>query len=171
MMRASTGIKAKRKKDEGFVPHPYLDPKGNTRGLYSIGYGHQIQPGEKARLMSSTWTEGQASAQFDIDSMVVENAINRNLIRPVTQNQFDALYQFGYNCGIGAMGNIAKIWNTTNDSIQVKAHIKMYDHVTISPATSTAAKVTKVDSALSVLREYEANLWDGEINFTEKKNG
>lgn len=157
-MQASQAIKDKRKKGEGLSLVAYLDPPHNTRGLYSIGYGHQIQPNERS-LLTKKLTQAEANLMFDADCRIKENAVNASAKRPLTQNQFDALFEFAYNCGTGAMDHIAQIWNSTGDSTLVVAHIKAYDHVTISENP----KVTKVDPELTRLRNYEAGLFQGGV--------
>lgn len=84
------------KNQEGFSPTPYADAGG-----HSIGYGHFIQPGENFTSM----TEQQASNQFDVDLIPVEDAINTLVTVPINQNQFDALADFIYNDGINAFRN------------------------------------------------------------------
>jgi lysozyme len=81
---------------ESFSPTPYPDPPGS--GKFSIGFGHQIQPGESFVSI----TRDQASELLAGDIVDVENAINENVSATLSQTQFDALCSFVYNVGTGA---------------------------------------------------------------------
>lgn len=99
--QVSPGMAAYIMATETFSPVPYLDPPGNTQGRYSIGYGHQIQPGE------SFWPYGgvtrisadQAATVFDSDVARAGDVVSRLVTVPLTQGQFDALTDFVYNEG------------------------------------------------------------------------
>jgi lysozyme len=86
------------KQEEGFKATPYADPGGSS-ATQSIGYGHQIQPGESY----TTITQAQADQLFAQDALNVSAAIMQAVTVPITQNQFDALFNWTYNVGIGAM--------------------------------------------------------------------
>lgn len=80
---------------EAFMPTPYkaLDyPK--TKKL-TIGYGHLIQPGEKF----TTLTEPQACDLLADDLVQFERDVTRLVKVAITQDMFDALVSFAYNCG------------------------------------------------------------------------
>ena len=74
---------------------------------YSIGYGHQIQFNEQS-LMSGTITKAKADLLFASDLSPLENQINRGLAPTVkvNQNQFDALIDFGFNCGSSPLSKV-----------------------------------------------------------------
>ncbi len=95
------------KRQEGLV----LVPTPDAHNTKTIGYGHQIQPGED---YSGGITEGKASDLLDQDLVSREDAINNNVTVPINQNQFDALADFIYNVGIGAFKNstLLRILNT-----------------------------------------------------------
>lgn len=64
-------------------------------GVWTIGWGHtgpEVQRG-------LTITQGEADALFDADTAQFERDVNSLLKVEVTQNQFDALISFAYNCG------------------------------------------------------------------------
>jgi lysozyme len=125
-MQASDKIKAFIKKQEGFMPRAYLDPPENSRGLYSIGYGHQIQPTEKP-LRARVLSEQEASQMFDRDLQVYVNAVNASLKRNVNQSQFDALVDLAYNAGTSAAAKVINTWNTTGDSTRTINHLALYN--------------------------------------------
>jgi lysozyme len=82
---------------EGFSAKAYPDGNG-----YSIGYGHQIIPGD-GLTPQSVITQAQALQLLNSDIAKVVAAINANVKVPLTQNQYDALADFTYNEGVGAL--------------------------------------------------------------------
>ena len=77
---------------EGFRSKPYREGANE----WTIGYGHYIQPGE----VYTSLTREEAHLLMLQDITPMEEAINRLVIVPLTQNQFDALVSFMYNVGI-----------------------------------------------------------------------
>lgn len=103
---------------EGVVLKPYLD----VASLWTIGVGHLIKPtdtfstmtNEQVRellkskdknhpLASSKIPREEAIRLLEADVAIVENAVAQNIRVTLTQNQFDALVSFGFNCGIGVI--------------------------------------------------------------------
>lgn len=107
-MQLSPAGEAFIKEQEGFRPMPYQDPPGS--GKMSIGYGHQIQPGENLKGPISRQT---ANVLFDADAAKVSQAINGGLKVGVSQGQFDALVDFGINFGAGALLG-STLWQLLN---------------------------------------------------------
>jgi GH24 family phage-related lysozyme (muramidase) len=81
--------------NEGFRPLPYLD-----NGTWAWGYGHDQKPGETKPL--KPLTEGQAGALLIEDVAHLEAWLS-NYETTLSQKQFDALVDFGYNAGLGAL--------------------------------------------------------------------
>lgn len=77
------------KKYEGCYLKAYLCPAGK----WTIGYGHT-----SGVTQGMTITMDQAEEYLRADCETAEKAVN-NLNRDFTQNQFDALVSFTYNCG------------------------------------------------------------------------
>lgn len=103
---------------EGVVLKPYLD----VASLWTIGIGHLIKPhdsfstitNEQVRellkskdknhpLASLKIPREEAMKLLEADVAIVENAILQNIKVTLTQNQFDALVSFGFNCGTGVL--------------------------------------------------------------------
>lgn len=147
------------KEAEGFMPHAYLDPKGNTRHLYSTGYGHQIQPNERP-LITKILTKPEATLMLDSDLRQYVDATNKALKRPVTQGQFDALVDLAYNAGPGRMKPVAETWNSTGSIADTVKHLKEYHFETISP------NVHRINYDLVKRRAHEANWFEGTTNPT-----
>jgi GH24 family phage-related lysozyme (muramidase) len=89
---------------EGFSPTAYADGTSNGQQLYSIGYGHQVQPSETS-LLTSTITQAQGQQMFLNDVQPVVDTINNSGVQ-FTQGQFDAAFDYGYNAGVGALGTL-----------------------------------------------------------------
>lgn len=72
-------------------------------GVWTIGWGHTA--GVK---QGQTITEKQAQEIFENDMKLYEGYVNRFVNIPLTQNQFDALVSFTYNCGPGNLQKLIK---------------------------------------------------------------
>ncbi len=92
------------KAEEGFVSKPLWD-----YAQYTVGYGTRC-PDDKLEYYSKygiTEEEAVALLRYHLDD--IETRLNRDLINKfqlnLTQNQFDALVSFSYNCGAGWIYN------------------------------------------------------------------
>jgi lysozyme len=109
---------------EGFSATAYNDPPGSTK--YSIGYGHQIQPGEP--YMNQTITVDQGRALLAQDTANAQIAVRGAITRTITPSQFDALTSFVYNVGAHAFtsGTVpAKV--NAGDFAAVAATMRLYN--------------------------------------------
>ena len=84
------------KKYEGCRLTAYKCPSG----IWTIGYGHTSGVKKGQRI-----TQRQAESYLREDVKKFENGVNKAVFVPLTQNQFDALVSFTYNCGLGAFKN------------------------------------------------------------------
>ena len=159
MYQPSEFILNKIKHIEGFRESKYLDPPGNTRGLYSIGYGHQIQPSEKY-LLTAKLTPEQADAIFMKDIAWRIADINNHLTRPITQAQGDALLNQHYNYPKGALA-VINTWNATGSVADTAARFHDFVHAD-----------GKVNSDLVARANYNAGLFSGGVleALDQKKN-
>ena len=82
---------------ESFRASPYKDIAGNL----TIGYGHFIKPGEKFTVL----TEAAAKHLLFLDAETAMNCVNKAVNVKLTQNQFNALVDFTYNLGCGALND------------------------------------------------------------------
>ncbi|MDR2685604.1 MAG: lysozyme [Rickettsiales bacterium] len=82
------------KRHEGLRLGKYLCPAGRP----TIGYGHLILPSENLQ----TITESEAHTLLTRDLNIAEDAITKLIIRPLTQNEFDALVSLVFNIGANA---------------------------------------------------------------------
>lgn len=83
------------KKWEGLYLEAYLCPAN----VWTIGYGHT-----KTAVPGMRITESEAEDLLRQDMEWVEEAVNRLVAVPLTQNQYDALCSFTFNVGAGALG-------------------------------------------------------------------
>ncbi len=81
-------------KFEGCELRAYLCPAQ----VWTIGYGttEGVRPGQ-------TITQAQAELLLARDLKRFEDAVNELVKVPISQNQFDALVSFAYNCGVAAL--------------------------------------------------------------------
>lgn len=85
---------------EGLELEPYLCPAG----VPTIGYGSTMyENGAHVKLTDAPITKERAIAILFHQLIGYENAVNRYVKVPLNQNQFDALVDFAYNAGIGAL--------------------------------------------------------------------
>lgn len=90
MKTSSTGLAALTTR-EGRRNIAYQD----IRGIWTIGVGH-TGPEVHSGLV---WTDAQIEAVLALDVGWAEAEVNKYVIVPLTQNQFDALVSFTFNIG------------------------------------------------------------------------
>jgi len=75
-----------------------------TEQYWTIGYGHYGSDVAPNQVI----TQAEAEILLGIDLKKYEQAVTASTPFPLTQNQFDALVSFSYNCGVG---NLKKLVN------------------------------------------------------------
>lgn len=105
------------KQFEGCRLNAYLD----QIGVPTIGYGHIV--GVK---MGDKITQAKAEELLREDLQIYENAVNKLLSHySFTQNEFDALVSFAYNCGVS---NLTKLTaNNTRTKGQIADALLLYN--------------------------------------------
>lgn len=89
------------KEFEGCRLTAYLCPAG----VWTIGYGHTGKVDGKAIAKGMTITAKKATELLRQDLATFEAAVNTYVTAPITQNMFDALVSFAFNCGGAALKN------------------------------------------------------------------
>ena len=74
-------------------------------GVWTIGYGHTGKVDGKAVSLGMRITQTKAAQLLREDLASFEAAVNAAVKTLITQNMFDALVSFSYNCGAGALRN------------------------------------------------------------------
>lgn len=100
-MTTSNAGRMKIEQFEGCVLHAYKARPSER--FFTIGYGHYGSDVTEGM----TITQAQADALFAADLKRFETAVN-NLGMKLNQAQFDALVDFAYNCGTGALASVCK---------------------------------------------------------------
>ena len=86
--------------EEGKRNKAYKDVKG----LWTIGVGHLIRPGEQ-HLIEATLTDEEVKELLKSDLKWCSEAVEGAVRVPLNQNQFDALYSLCFNIGPTAFRN------------------------------------------------------------------
>jgi lysozyme len=81
---------------EGVRLEAYLDQVG----VPTIGYGHT-----RGVHLGMTCTQEQAEAWLEEDIQLATDDVNKYVIVQLTQGEFDALVDFAFNLGCGALNN------------------------------------------------------------------
>jgi lysozyme len=108
------------KKSEGFSLKAYLD----SSGVPTIGWGHT-----DGVRMGDICTISQANEWLMNDVQVIVDRINADITVPLTQGQFDALVDFGFNLGDHAL-QTSTLWKLLNsgDYAGAAAQFPRWDH-------------------------------------------
>ena len=123
---------------EGTVLKPYRD----VAGLRTIGVGHLITPSDNFPDGVAI-THEQAMDILAGDVKKCEDAIAKSITVPLTQNQFDALVSFGFNCGVGMYtGGSCQLLNK-GDVPGFIAGLKSHNHARINGVLQEVAGLTK----------------------------
>lgn len=135
----------------------------DSAGLPTIGVGHlltkselasgQIFIGGKAVSYTQGLTREQVDALLSQDLLPAEATVNKSVVVPLNQNQFDALVSFTFNVGDEAFINstLLKLLNQGQYD-QVPAQLMRWDRAG-----------DQVVQGLINRRTNEVKLWNGEI--------
>lgn len=85
---------------EGYSPTVYQD----VAGLWTIGYGHLVKPGEPYHPYGPVTeiTLEEAAALLEADTEIARRCVENHVTVPLTENQRAALISFVFNVGCGA---------------------------------------------------------------------
>ena len=98
-MRMSADGLALVKEFEGLRLKAYKCPAG----VWTIGYGHTSAAGSPAVNPGMEITKEEAEEILKHDMVQYEAGVERLVKVELTQGQFDALVDFAYNAGVGAL--------------------------------------------------------------------
>lgn len=92
-----------------------------TEKYFTIGWGHYGADVKEGQVI----TQEEADKLFLEDIKVYSNAVDQyNSKYNFTQNQFDMLTSFAYNCGVGALANVMSVCNTKKE---IAEECKLYN--------------------------------------------
>ena len=80
-----------------------LKPYPDSKGLPTIGWGHLIKGDEAFLTDPNGITQEQADTLFAQDLKVFVEGVTALLKVEVTQEQYDSITSFAFNCGLGAL--------------------------------------------------------------------
>lgn len=109
-MKASGAVIDVIKTMEGFSATPYWD-----NSHYTIGYGTTCPSDKVDHYNNNPMTKEEAQKELEVFVSRFENAINQFADKyslSFTQNEFDALLSFTYNCGSAWMSSTNGFFNT-----------------------------------------------------------
>lgn len=124
---------------DGDLKKAGLQPKACPAGWWTVGYGRvvvdpltgkrlgTIHPEGRLRALElyPALTEKQAEAMLQEDLRPREAAVDRRVIVPLTQDQFDALVSLEYNTGaISANSTLVKLINQRKMSAAAEQFLK-----------------------------------------------
>lgn len=97
-------IKRHEGKHDGNKATAILEPQKDPIGLYTLGYGARYdKKGKPVTKDTPAITEEEATELLKRDLKIAEAAVSKYVKVPLTQNQFNALVSFTYNCGSGTL--------------------------------------------------------------------
>lgn len=139
------------KSQEGCVLHPYLD----QAGVPTIGWGTTIYPnGHHVTMKDSPINQEQADDYLHYAAGIVADAVTAMVPPSLNQNQFDALVDFAYNVGTGALhGSTAlKLIHADPNDPGIRTALLLWDKIHVDGAL-------KVSPDLVARRVKEAELY------------
>lgn len=144
------------REQEGCVLHPYLD----QAGVPTIGIGTIRYPsGLHVRMQDPPITQEQADSYLSFESNAAADAVNSFVSSSINQNQFDALCDFAYNEGTGALhgSTLLRLVNANPSDPKIREAFAMWNKIHVDGELV-------VSSDLVGRRQAEANLYFMAIN-------
>lgn len=115
---------------EGFKSSAYLCPAG----VWTIGYGNTFYEDNTPVKDGDTVTKDEAMQLFRSVLKRFENAVNKRITQPLTQNQFDALVSICFNIGITGFKNstLARVISKDPNDKDIKRCFEMWRYATVN---------------------------------------
>lgn len=149
-MKASQKCLELIESEEGLKNHVYKDQAGYP----SIGVGHKLTPlqvasgnlvikGESVRYAGGL-TDQQCYDLLAQDVIPAENEVNQAVKVTLNQNQFDALVDFTFNCGVGAFASSSALEAINAGQFdQVPADLVKWNKITVNGEKVPCPDLTK----------------------------
>jgi lysozyme len=141
---------------ESFAGEPYNDEAGNA----TIGYGDLMHKGpvteaEKSIRISVQEAEGRLIKKL----RPFEDGVAASVRVPLSQNQFDALVNWTYNCGLGALRECSWLKEINKGNYAAVPELMRRWNKIRDPRS----QLMVVSRGLVNRRQWEANLFEGKI--------
>lgn len=155
IMNLSNNFTKMVEQHEGFSAVAYKD----ANGYQTIGYGTMIDSAQLDYLKQATITPQEGEQLLFYNAATVKYTLN-NLIAhglKVNQNQFDALADFCYNCGVNALlqSTLLKRIQANPDNLEeIKRCFLMWDKIVSQDASGNKMTVTLPGLATRRLDEF-----------------
>lgn len=117
---------------EGTFLRAYRD----VAGVLTIGVGHTSAAGPPTVRKGMAITQDQSNEILARDLKAVENAVNRLVKVPLTQNQFDVLVSFHFNTGALGRSSALRYLNQGNYE-QAAINLTLYNKATVNGKKTT----------------------------------
>lgn len=114
------------KSQEGCILHPYLD----QAGIPTIGWGNtRYEYGQKVTMKDPSITQERADELLHMIVAGVAEEVDGLITDKVNQNQFDALVDFAYNVGSGALkgSSLRQLVNANPADSHIRTAFMMWD--------------------------------------------
>lgn len=125
-MTPSKNYDALVREQEGCILHPYLD----QAGVPTIGIGTTRYPnGVHVTMKDPPITQEQADHYLECDTEDAAAAVTAYVTSEINQNQFDALVDFAYNVGTGALhgSTLLRLVNTNPGDQEIRKAFGMWN--------------------------------------------
>lgn len=136
------------KKYEGCRLKAYKCPSG----VWTIGYGHTKNVDKGMKI-----TQAQAETYLKQDLITYENAVNKYVKVPISQNQFDALVSFSFNCGVTALKTSTLLRELNNKDYSRAANEFLRWNKSNGKVLKGLTKRRKEERGLFMQKEYLSN--------------
>jgi len=152
---SSPTLKEHIKASERLMLTAYFDPVG----VPTIGWGNIKSVTSADVRASKTITRDEAERLFEADLDEAERGVRDNVLVSLSQNQFDALVDFVFNCGVG---------NFKSSTLLTRLNAGLYDEVPIQLMRWTKGRDRKTNKmvelpGLVTRRKWEVDLWRARV--------
>lgn len=130
------------KSQEGCILHPYLD----QAGIPTIGWGATMYPsGAHVTMKDKPIGQEGADAMLQLKVDEVGKAVSAMVPGSLNQNQFDALVDFAYNAGAGALhgSSALKLIKVNPSDPGIATTLKLWDKIHVDGALTVCDDLVK----------------------------
>ena len=122
---------------EGFSPFVYEDVAGKK----TVGFGHLVKAGEH---FHEPMTPDEATELLEKDVAFAVRGVNSLVKNPVKQGQADALIDFAFNVGVGALQSSTALKKVNaGQHSEVPAQLKRWNRARVNGVLQPVAGLTR----------------------------